>query len=85
MKINPFQSVHNNPYKKQIEKQAAVEGTKKSDKLEISKEAIEMQKGSRIELEREEKVKQIKEQLASGDYHVDPKKVASKFVDFWVK
>ncbi|WP_078555831.1 flagellar biosynthesis anti-sigma factor FlgM [Bacillus alkalicellulosilyticus] len=83
MKINPSNSVQNNPYRKQVEKLENVQSTRRQDKIEISKEAIQMQKGSRIETEREEKINSLKDQIKTGQYHVDAKAVASKFYDFW--
>ncbi|TWI59944.1 flagellar biosynthesis anti-sigma factor FlgM [Halalkalibacter nanhaiisediminis] len=84
MKINPFQPVQQNPYRKQIDKAEMVADLKaKSDKLEISTEALEMQKGTRIENERQEKVEALKQQIEAGEYKVNPQAVANKFYDFW--
>lgn len=84
MKINPFQPVQQNPYRKQIDKaEKAADLKAKSDKLEISTEALEMQKGTRIENERQEKVEALKQQIEAGEYKVNPQAVANKFYDFW--
>ncbi|WP_017726236.1 flagellar biosynthesis anti-sigma factor FlgM [Halalkalibacterium ligniniphilum] len=84
MKINPFQSVQSNPYRKQVEKQEQVGKTsQKRDRLEISEEAKIMQQGNHLELERAEKVEAIKRQVEAGEYKVNPKAVANKLYDFW--
>ncbi|NEU30262.1 flagellar biosynthesis anti-sigma factor FlgM [bacterium LRH843] len=84
MKINPYQSVHQNPYRKQMDKVEKAEVAKaKSDKLEISAEALTMQKGTKFEIERQEKVAELKRKIEAGEYKVNPQAVASKFYDFW--
>ncbi|MCM3716130.1 flagellar biosynthesis anti-sigma factor FlgM [Alkalihalobacillus oceani] len=84
MKINPYQSVQQNPYRKQLEKQDKAAETKaKSDKLEISSEALEMQKGTAIEKERQTKVEDLKQKIEAGEYKVNPQAVANKFYQFW--
>ncbi len=42
-----------------------------------------MQKGTRIENERQEKVEALKQQIEAGEYKVNPQAVANKFYDFW--
>ncbi|WP_088104283.1 flagellar biosynthesis anti-sigma factor FlgM [Halalkalibacter urbisdiaboli] len=84
MKVNPYQSIQQNPYRKQVEKSdkaAAVSG--KRDKLEISSQALEMQQGTRIEKERIDKVEQLKKQIEAGEYKVNPQAVAAKFYGYW--
>lgn len=84
MKINPYQSVQQNPYRKQLEKaDKAAEVKAKGDKLEISPEALEMQKGTRIEKERQDKVDALKQKIEAGEYKVNPQGVADKFYQFW--
>lgn len=86
MKINPFNSVHNNPYRKQIEKQEkANDAQHKKDKLEISQVAKEMQESTKLEAARQEKVNELKQKIESGDYKVDPYAVAKKFYEYWSK
>ena len=44
MKINNFRPVNMNPYNKQMEKQDQLQSSKQKDKIEISPEALELQK-----------------------------------------
>ncbi|WP_227937247.1 flagellar biosynthesis anti-sigma factor FlgM [Alkalihalobacillus deserti] len=84
MKINPYNSVQQNPYRKQIEKTEKTNDVEaKRDKLEISSEALSMQKGTRIEKERLEKVEALKQKIDAGEYKVDSQAIANKFYDFW--
>lgn len=83
MKINNFGKVNINPYQKQMDKIESVQKTKKSDKVEISLEAKELQKVTAIEKERLEKVQALKNKVDSGDYQVNPRDVAKKMYDFW--
>lgn len=83
MKINNIGRVNMNPYNKQIEKMNQVQSTSKRDKLEISSEALELQKGNPIELERQQKVEQLKAKVESGEYEINPREVAKKMYDFW--
>ncbi|HHY74194.1 MAG TPA: flagellar biosynthesis anti-sigma factor FlgM [Bacillus bacterium] len=83
MKINNFGHVNFNPYKKQIEKLDQLQKTTGSDKIQISTEAMEMQKGSRIEAERQAKVEELKNKIESGEYKVDSREVARKMYEFW--
>lgn len=88
MKINGnFGSMNVNPYKKQLDKMKSInsEAGKKADKLEISSEAKQLLNGSRFEAERQEKIESLKQQIESGTYQVDPKKVAQKMYEFWTK
>ncbi|QOY37017.1 flagellar biosynthesis anti-sigma factor FlgM [Anaerobacillus isosaccharinicus] len=83
MKINPYGNIQN-IYKKSIEKQQPkADVSKKADKLEISTEAKLMQQETRISTERKEKVEQLKAQVQSGEYKVNPQEVAKKFYEFW--
>ncbi|WP_102344862.1 flagellar biosynthesis anti-sigma factor FlgM [Bacillus sp. Marseille-P3661] len=82
MKINNIGSIHN-PYMKQIEKMEKAQKAAAKDKIEISSEAMELQKGSRIETERQEKVAALKAKIQSGEYQVNPREVAKKMYEFW--
>ncbi|MFC0559282.1 flagellar biosynthesis anti-sigma factor FlgM [Halalkalibacter alkalisediminis] len=84
MKINPYNSVQQNPYRKQIEKtEKANDVQAKRDKLEISSEALSMQKRTKLEKERLEKIEAIKQKIDAGEYKVDSQAIANKFYDFW--
>ena len=72
MKINGIGSMGVNPYNLQANKQDNVKSSYKAnrDKLEISSEAKEMQQGSTISAERQEKVEKLK--ASSGKRHICP-------------
>ncbi|WP_400243409.1 flagellar biosynthesis anti-sigma factor FlgM [Niallia sp. JL1B1071] len=83
MKINNFNPVNMNPYKKQIEKNEATQNIRKEDKVEISKAALELQ-GTQDDV-RLEKIQELKKQISNGTYQVDSKEVAEKILSFWKK
>lgn len=72
-----------NPYKKQIEKTEKLQKSTSTDHIQISTEALELQKGNRIETERQAKVEELKNKIESGEYQVNPREVAKKMYDFW--
>lgn len=82
MKINHL-GFNVNPYNKQSGKIERTEKTNKNDKIEISSEAIHMQKIGSIESERTEKVEKIKNQVESGQYELNARKIAEKMYSFW--
>ena len=85
MKINNIQPPIINPYKAnqmktdQIEQKAKV----KTDKLEISSEAKQLSEISSFTAERNERVQQLKAQVQSGTYEVNPEKLASSLVNYF--
>lgn len=83
MKINNMGSINTNPYRKQIEKTERLQNSANTDKIQISTEAMELQKGSRIETERQAKVEELKNKVESGEYQVNPREVAKKMYEFW--
>ncbi|MCR2822352.1 flagellar biosynthesis anti-sigma factor FlgM [Lederbergia panacisoli] len=83
MKINPFRSVEMNPYKKQLNKLEKQPAIAKTDKVEISAEAKEMQKLPSIVKEREVRVAELKNQIQNGNYKVDLKEVAKGIAKFY--
>jgi negative regulator of flagellin synthesis FlgM len=72
-----------NPYNKQQEKVEKLQTTKQRDQIEISAEALELQKGDQFEIERQQKVAEIKNKVDSGEYQINPKEVAHKLYSFW--
>ena len=72
-----------NPYNKQIEKMEKASATSKKDKLEISTEALELQKGGSVEAQREKLVEELKNKVNSGQYEIEPQKIAEKMYSFW--
>ncbi|MBG9544717.1 flagellar biosynthesis anti-sigma factor FlgM [Cytobacillus firmus] len=83
MKVNNFGKVNMNPYQKQAEKLEDVKKTKARDKVQISAEAIELQKGNSLEKERIEKTEELKRKIEAGEYQVNPREVAKKIYEFW--
>ncbi|MBU8881179.1 flagellar biosynthesis anti-sigma factor FlgM [Bacillus sp. FJAT-29790] len=83
MKINNIGRVGMNPYNKQLEKMEKVANTSKKDKIEISTEALELQKGNPIEAQRQKIVEELKDKVKSGEYEIEPAKVAEKMYSFW--
>jgi negative regulator of flagellin synthesis FlgM len=84
VKINGVNHHSNvNPYRTQIEQQPLKEHAQKRDQIQISEQAKQLQQDSKITLQRQEKVEQIKQQIESGNYRVDAEKTASKFYKFW--
>ena len=83
MKINPMQSV--NAYRKQQEVNTAKQPdmTRKQDDVQISSEAKKMQQSSQLNLDRQEKIQQLKEKIENGTYEVNAQETARKFYDFW--
>ncbi|MCK0470304.1 flagellar biosynthesis anti-sigma factor FlgM [Halalkalibacter sp. APA_J-10(15)] len=83
MKVNPYQSIQQNVYKKQVDKVGKeANSNKKQDEVQISREALQMQQETQ-DPERLKKVEALKEQIESGEYKVDPKAVAATFYDYW--
>ncbi|MMZ44640.1 Anti-sigma-28 factor, FlgM [compost metagenome] len=66
-----------NPYRQQEMKQdeTKVKG-KGRDQLEISNEALELQRTQETEAERNERIAELKKQVQEGTYHVDAKVIA---------
>ncbi len=87
MKINNFGPSGINPYKKQMNKLdgAAAPTDKKTDKVEISSAAKEMQQLSQISAERKAKVEELKLQVQNGTYKMDAKETAKSLLDFYKK
>ncbi len=87
MKINGYNPIQ--PYQKHVNKvqqdNQAKTDVKKQDQVEISSEAKNMQSAPRIELERSDKVNELKQQVSSGTYKVNPEDVAKKMLAYWNK
>lgn len=83
MKINPSQIAGLQTYKNQTQPTKQEEQTRKTkeDKIEISSATREMH--SKFEAERQERVQDLKRQIANGEYKVDSHKVAQKMLAFW--
>ncbi|MFS0879525.1 flagellar biosynthesis anti-sigma factor FlgM [Metabacillus niabensis] len=86
MKINNIGSMGVNPYKRNLEKNTAVQKSQtKEDKVEISSKAIDLQASNEMTKARQEKVQAIKTQLESGNYTIDPKSIAKGLLNFYKK
>ncbi|GLB60195.1 flagellar biosynthesis anti-sigma factor FlgM [Cytobacillus sp. NCCP-133] len=85
MKINNIGRTNMNPYNKQMDKMEKAQNVTKRDKIEISSEALNLQKGNPLEMERQQKVEKLKEEVQSGKYEINAKEVAKKMYEFWNK
>jgi negative regulator of flagellin synthesis FlgM len=87
MRINYFNSIQNNPYKKQVQdmKQEIVQSAYKRDELQISDEAKKLLSSSKFEQERADKVSEIKRQVDNGTYQVKASETAKSILIFWRK
>lgn len=86
MKINRPNPSHFNPYKNHIQKQTEIKKEmNREDQIEISSQAKQLQENEKPQAKRSAYVQKIKDDVESGDYQVDPDKIAGKMIDFWSK
>jgi negative regulator of flagellin synthesis FlgM len=87
MRINHFNSIQNNPYKNQVQnmKHEKVQSGYKKDELQISDEAKILLSSSKFELDRAEKISEIKSQVDKGTYKVNINETAKSIINFWQK
>jgi negative regulator of flagellin synthesis FlgM len=86
MKVNGPNQTNFNPYKNQIQKQMEMKkALKQQDQLEISSEAMKLQKNTKANVQREAYVQEIKNKVESGQYEINYEKTAQKIIDFWSK
>ena len=85
MKINPIGLQAIQSYKNQTRVAKSEQSTKTfADQIEISSKAKEMQSTtSTYATERAERLKQLKEDIDSGNYKVDAKKVAEDMLKYY--
>ena len=85
MKINPIGLQAIQSYKNQTRVAKSEQSTKTfADQIEISSKAKEMQSTtSTYAKERAERLKQLKEDIDSGNYKVDAKKVAEDMLKYY--
>ncbi|WP_341356996.1 flagellar biosynthesis anti-sigma factor FlgM [Rossellomorea sp. y25] len=85
MKINNIGNQNINPYKRNLNKmdQVSKMGKLASDKIEISSAAKEMQEVSKLGKERQARVEELKDQVQSGNYTIDPKAIAKGLKNFY--
>lgn len=84
MKITSY-GIHSvNPYTKQQNNlKAANQKATYADKVEISTAAKEMQVSSNYTAERAEKIEKLKQQIQSGEYKVNARKVAEDMLKYY--
>ncbi|WP_110928433.1 flagellar biosynthesis anti-sigma factor FlgM [Bacillus massiliglaciei] len=89
MKINNIGTQGINPYHLQSQKaeKANMISAKKTDKLEISSAAKEMQSASaaNVTAARQEKINSLKVQVENGTYKIDAKATAKGIINFYAK
>lgn len=87
VKINNFRPSGVNPYQNQQNKIDHLEKSKqkKTDIVEISSEAKEMQSISSIEKERQKKVEELKAQVENKTYSIQPNEIAKSMINFYRK
>lgn len=86
MKINNYQSMGIQSYKKNFQKDKFETSNKqldKQDKVEISSQAKKLQEQSKVEENRSEKVERLKQQVQSGEYKVDAEETAKGIIKFF--
>ncbi|MCD4839687.1 flagellar biosynthesis anti-sigma factor FlgM [Neobacillus sedimentimangrovi] len=86
MRINDtrygFYSYHNQANRFNIKQSS--KNTPTSTEVEISSRGREMAEAMKFgQTERQNRVQELKQQIAAGTYHVDSKKIAEKMIDFW--
>lgn len=90
MKINDTGRIGGvNPYQRNMEtqRQEAKKMERRKDEVSISSEAIEMlaaqERGT--DPERAKRIQDLKQQVSSGTYHVDARKIAEKLMPYFKK
>lgn len=81
MKVNGPNHTNVNPYQQQIQKKQTSHKstTRQEDQLQISNKAKEMQAND----SRQAYVKEIQQQIETGEYKVNVKETARKILNFW--
>lgn len=74
-----------NPYNKQLDKveKPQTQAANQKDKIEISKEALELQITNQHDVERQQKIDELKNKIESGEYKVNPQEIARKMHSYW--
>lgn len=85
MKINNIGPSGINPYKKAEKLFNAAKSEQKTDKVEISSAAKELQQSNSVVSERLNKIEALKQQVQSGTYNMDPEATAKSIIDFYSK
>jgi negative regulator of flagellin synthesis FlgM len=86
LKIHHFGSMKVNPYQRQLSKSEQItKTTGKTDKVEISLAAKELQEVSKFEATRQEKIERLKQQIQTGTYQIDEKAIAESILNYYFK
>jgi len=73
-----------NQYNKHMQQQPTKKkSTFNKDQLNISDAARQLQKNKTSDSKRSAYVHDIKQDVQSGEYKIEPEKIAKKIVDFW--
>lgn len=85
MKINHINQYGIQPYQKSVNKADAGMKATQTDKVEISKQAMELQNNPTAQAERQAKIDEIKMQIENGTYRVNTKATAESLLNFYTK
>ncbi|WP_339210956.1 flagellar biosynthesis anti-sigma factor FlgM [Aeribacillus sp. FSL K6-8210] len=85
MKIHSYRSSNVNPYQKQMDASKQMKVEVQKDRVEISKQAKQLQQTSGFDLQRQEKVQEIKKEIESGTYKIAPDLIAKSMIQFYKK
>ncbi|MBW7652091.1 flagellar biosynthesis anti-sigma factor FlgM [Anoxybacillus sp. ST4] len=83
MKIHRIQPMNVNPYERTTRIEKPTKATKKTDQVEISSAAKELQEAARFSSERLEKVERLKAEIESGSYKPDARAVAESVLRYY--
>ncbi|EDL63912.1 flagellar biosynthesis anti-sigma factor FlgM [Bacillus sp. SG-1] len=84
MKINNINTPKINPYNKQLNKiEQSKSVNKPADKVEISSQAKDMQIAKQFNIERQERVKELKVQVENGNYKVNHQEIAKSIKNYY--
>ncbi len=90
MKINPYQNnVNVNAYKQisqgthSTQQNQETTGSTKKDQVSISNQAKQLNETNRVQLERQQRVEDLKNQVQTNQYQIQPQKVAEAFASYW--
>lgn len=86
MKVNNWGLSGVNPYQRELNKSEVLKNKngKKMDQVEISQEALNMQK-TQADPVNQAKISELKEQIKNGDYKIDHQEIAVRMYNYYVK
>lgn len=83
MKIHHFRPIEQYQYQQNHKNDKQDVKVNQTDRVQISAEAKNMQKAQSYATEREARVAELKKQIQSGTYEIDPKAIAEGITDFY--